>query len=159
MSAYFASVITAAVAVSLVSLLSPRDNETGKYVRHIASLVMLLVIASPLGTSFDGSVDFWESFDTDSYDGELTGGDYRDTVIEKTAEVIAENVKADASELFKINPDHITVTVTMNADDYSDVTLDTITITLKSYGAWADSDAICGYFSDIYECYVEVCYE
>ncbi len=159
MNAYFASVMTAAVVVSLVSLLCTRDDRTGKYVQHIASLVMLLVIVSPLGSSFEGGADFWESFDPDSYITDVTGDDYRDTVIEKTAEVMAENVKTDTAKIFKIHPDDISVSVAMNAIDYSDITVDTITITLKSYGAWADGEAICDYFSDIYKCYVEVCYE
>ncbi len=143
---------------ALTSLLLPSEGETGKYVRHIAGLITIFIIIEPL--SGLSEVIGEEGFEFDlPFGGEDTLPDYRETVIKEAEARIEADVKSELFKIFRISDDHVSVSVTLDANDYTDVTVDTIVITLKSYGAWADSGEIRRYFEEKYYGAVYVNYD
>lgn len=158
MSGYFLSVITASVITALTSLLSPDDAKTGKYVRHIAGLITIVIIIEPLTGISDRIKDIDLDFELFENDG-TNVPDYRDTIIKETKAAIERDVQAELFTVFRISKDYTAVSVTLDADDYSDVTVSSIVITLKSYGAWADGGEIKRYFEEKYSGAVYVNYE
>lgn len=159
MKAYFASVMTAAIITAITSLISTDEAKTGKYVRHISSLMMLLVIASPLGSSADDISKIWESFEFALDSETVSDTDYREHIISEAASLIEEDIISELAFRYRISQQHASVTVTLDADDYTDVKVKSIRITLTSYGAWADKGAVERYFKEKYECEAVVDYE
>ncbi len=158
MSRYFLSIITAAVITALTSLLSTDQSKTGKYVRHIAGLITVLTIIEPLTGLYTKMKDQDIDFDFSASESE-TLPDYREAIIKEAKDTIEKDISGELFTIFRVSKDYAAVSVTMNADDYGDITVDAIVITLISYGAWADDEAIRRYFEEKYYTTVLVNYE
>ncbi len=158
MIGYFLSVIPAAVITALTSLLSTDQSKTGKYVRHIAGLITVFIIIEPLTGLYNRIKD--QDFDFDfSVSESETLPDYREAIINEAKKTIEKDISGELFTVFRVSKDYADVSVTMNANNYEDITVDSIVITLKSYGAWADDGAIRRYFEDKYYTTVLVNYE
>lgn len=158
MSGYFLSIITAAVVTALTSLLSPDDSKTGKYVRHIAGLITVFIIIEPITGLSDKLKEQDFGFEFSAGETE-TLPDYKEAIIKEAKAAIEKDVEGELFTVFRVSKDYTSVSVTMDAEDYGDVKVDSIVITLKSYGSWADDSAIRRYFEEKYYATVTVNYE
>lgn len=157
MKEYLTSIMAVSVASALVSLLVPDGKASKKYLKFVIGAVSLLAVAEPLC----GLADIRELPKTDlsvTVPSESENG-YIDAVIKNAEDIIASEMTEELFTRYRLSERYVGVCVELDASDPSEVTVNEMIITLKSYGSWADSRAISEYFSDKYGCEVKISYE
>ncbi len=152
---YFSSVLTVSVISAIVGILCPENAKLGKYVRYSVSLVMLLCVISPLIKLDISNIKLPEvSIDTDT-----EAADPREVILNTAEKSLKNDIAKELFRKFRVSEDYAEIDLSLSAEDYGDIRIKNITVTLKSYGAWADSAGIIKHFSEKYETKVDVVYE
>ena len=129
MTSYIQSIIITGVASSLVITMLPSDSDgTGKHVRYIAVLLLLLVILTPLSgvSSFIASLK--ESIGTITESTTETVGTAEQTVIAKTAEALSEYIISTCHDRFSKEKDSLRVKLILDESDPESVTITEVQI-------------------------------
>lgn len=157
MKEYLASVMAISIVSAVTSLLLPDGKPSKKHLKFVIGTVALLIIFEPLCGLFDASEGIWIPPPV-SVPSE-TDNDYLDAVIKNAESVIAADITEELFTLYRISERYVDVYVRLDAADTSDVKVAELIVTLKSYGSWADAKSIENYFSDKYDCEVNIAYE
>lgn len=156
MSAYMSAVLACAAVTALANILVPDDGATSKYIKYISGLVTLSVIVMPILSALRYPVSFPE-LPGGAIDGAETHGyDYREIVIAETERTLSETVKNDLMRHLSIAEKDIAVNVTLDRENYGDIRIKFVTVTLTGYGAWTDTEEITLYIKENYDKKAEV---
>ena len=157
MSAYMSAVIAVAAVTALVGMISPGDGAVKRYIKYISGLVMLSVIATPLIDALTSPIElpeFSQSGGIETYEYNI-----REEIIKRAEQSLSDTVKDDLIRVFRINNDDIAVIVSLDSTDFDNIKIDSVTVTLRSYGAWTDTESIENYISENYDCEAQIRYE
>ena len=158
MREYIISVITVSLTAAVITSLSPDEKRSGKYIKYLSGLVVLAVTIMPLlSASFDFKLP--ELPEEYTYNEDEAAKNYRDKIINQTIEIVKNDIKTVLYTDFHVHGDYVSVEITADRENYSDLRFNKIIITLYSYGSWADAASIEEYFKEKYLCEVNVVYE
>lgn len=151
MSAYFVSVMTAAVAVSAAEIIFP-DGKTAKYIGYVAGIIILTVITAPLFAIF-GDGETGEAGGITFPEYETYSGEAYSALVEETERILSEKIKSE------LDADDVTVTLRLSVDgDEYVLSVSCITVTLP-VGREGEADGIILKYGEEYDCEVTVLYE
>lgn len=158
MKEYLSSVMAISAVSALISLLIPDGKASKKYMKFVVGAVALLIISEPLTGLAEADYSDYESLLPEASASPSADG-YLDAVIQNAEKVIAADVTEELFTKYRLSERYVDVYVRLDASDSSDVRVAELIITLKSYGTWADAEAITDRFSDKYDCEVKIAYE
>jgi len=152
MEAYVKGIILiGAVGTVILSALPHGEGGSGRYVKYIAGLTVLLVIISPITGLLDTSHSF--SFEVPTVQkGE---SELYSAVISKTAENISRFISDRCLEKFSLDPESIRVRLLLDESDVESVEITEIQIYTEERKS-EKRDRIRRYFGDLFETKVYV---
>lgn len=132
---YFGEIITAAVLCGVISALSPEDRGgVGRFLKYLTSLVLLLALLSPLAglrTAAGEVTDAVRSFfGLSGYRVDDTGG--ADAALKIKADALTEYIRDSVCERFGLKPEEVSVSVTLDAQELSAVSVEYVEVQLFS---------------------------
>ncbi len=154
MKAYLVSILTVALAVGIMNALSP-DAKLGKYVKYLSSLVVVLIILSPLARVSGSLLSFSDMMSSSEYSGDGEGG-LENSVLNQTKKNLENSLKDMLYSRFSIAEASVNADFILDASDIEAVVIERIDIGIyPSVSSWLASD-ISEYIGGIFNCKVTV---
>ncbi len=156
MREYLISVMAIFAVSALVSLLVPEGARSKRYMRLAVGAVALITVAEPLMSdmSVSGNLSL-PRLETETADADA----YLSAVIENTERTLEAELQDELFSVWRLSEEYADADVRLDVTDPADVKFKSVTVTLKSYGAWADADGIRLYFEEKLGTEVNVVYE
>lgn len=169
MSAYLKGLITVSVITGIITALAPESKDGGlkKYIKYITSLILLVVLISPLVPVFTNIDSFGEQITNAAKN--LTGADSEgsDGSITTSTELIlresVRNIKREVSEItegkFGIPKENIDVDIQCDSSDIENIVIKKIKISIRGgSGNQAQVFLIEEYMREIFSCECNAAY-
>lgn len=156
MGEYIKNIILAGVVCSVFSMMTPSgEDKSGKYVRYMACIVTLIVIASPISriSSFAANVKDVIQTDAAAEVPEYKPGD--NAVVEKSAENISRSIIRICRDKFGLSEEEVTVRLILNEENKENIIIDEVQIYTTTNNKNL-RDKIENYFGDLLGCRVFV---
>jgi len=123
-TSYIRNIIIVGVAASLaVSALPKNSSESGKYVKYLASFLILVTLLSPVKELLHNLSDVKEVFSGSFEEAVTEEENTSDPVIEKTAETIAKYVLSICRSKFGVDTENARVKVILDDTDKENVVI------------------------------------
>ena len=152
MEAYVKGVIIIGAVSSVILSVLPRGEErSGKYVKYIAGLAVLLIIISPIA----GLFDFAHTFTTDLPSVDTGESELYSAVISKTADNISRFILDRCLEKFALDPAGVKVRLILNESDIENVEITEIQLFTEEKNS-EKRERIRKYIEEIFETKVYV---
>ncbi len=156
MGEYIRNIILAGVVCSVFSALTPSgENKSGRYVRYMACIITLIVIASPL-SKFSSAIGRIKSYaDTEEPTQVVAEARPDSVIIEKSAENISRSIVDICEDRFGIDKNNVKIKLILNEEDKENVIIEEIQLfageTNKNLRMKIET-----YFADLFGCRVFV---
>lgn len=149
MKNYICGVVGAALVVSVISMLLPRDGICGRELKLISSTVMLCVIISPLAHSVEKLGEIFENGVILPEVTELRMSDALSDALEKqTASEIGELLRHELCLHFELSEDDVEVNVKVSAES-GEVKIERIYVLLSGRAMWQEPHAVIEFVNEL----------
>ncbi len=153
-------IILLSVASSVLVLLAPDGNDTKRYVKYVAGIVVAAMICTAIVPMWEAAEDFADSLMDIVAGGEasLPSEDGSDWVVKESVANIENGVGELIAARFSVGRDAVSVKAEVDATDKENVIITKLTVTLSGDGKYISAGGVEEYVSSLLGCETEVYY-
>ena len=158
MNEYLKSILILSVISGIVNSLISSNNSLKKYINYFISLVLVIIILSPvfkICKSFIGIKEYIENF-KHSINTEEIIDDSNSIIINSGEESISNGIKNILISKFNFENNDVYVSLNIDKSDIGAIKINSVNIILTNKASWANADTVKEYLENMVGCKINV---
>ncbi len=158
MSGFLNSILVLAIASAIISSLLSYNNAIKKYVSYFLSLIMLLVLLTPLFklfSSFDTIKEYIRDFSHSIKTEEIIDNS-NTLIVNTTSERVCDGIKELIITKFGFEESDVYVSLELDEYDISAIKIRAVNVVLTNKASWSDTDRVKEYLDKTVGCQINV---
>ncbi len=158
MSGFLNSILVLAIASAIIGSLLSYNNTIKKYVSYFLSLIMLLVLLTPLFklfSSFDIIKEYIKNFSHSIKTEEIIDNS-NTLIVNTTSERVCDGIKELIITKFGFEESDVYVSLELDEYDISAIKIRAVNVVLTNKASWSDTDKVKEYLDKTVGCQINV---
>ena len=158
MSYFLNSILVLAIASGIVSSILCGSEALKRYISYFLSLIMLVVLLTPLFkifSSFDSIKEYIKDFSHSIKTEEIIDNS-NTLIVNTTSERVCEGIKELVITKFGFDENDVYITLELDEYDISTIKIRCVNVVLTNKASWSDTDKVKEYLDKTVGCQINV---
>ena len=158
MTPYIYSILAIAIISGILSAIIADSNPLKKYVNYISSLILVIVLLSPIKNLLNSSFNIKEyinSFYHNIKTEEIIENS-NSLIVNTSKESVSNGIKSAILERFSFKDDDVYVYLDIDSEDITSIKINQVNVILTNEASWSDTDRVKEFLDELLGCKVNV---